>query len=446
MNEVNYLEAWNKVIKKLSENLKTPSIKLLFEPLSPSGVEGENFIVNHSEYFQKDFFEEYVPRIEEILSSCYGKKLKLKLIPAERTETIEVERKEDSLEQKKKTTFLNPRYTFENFVVGNNNKLCHAAAMAIAESPGKCYNPFFIYGGVGLGKTHITQAIGHYVAETHPNFIVKYATADSFMNEIVQAIHDNKILNFRNKYRKCEVLLIDDIQFIHGERTQEEFFYLFNALYESEKQIVITSDRLPNEIPNLEERLISRFGSGLITDIQPPDLETRIAILKKKIPNFNLSISNVPDNVIFYIASNITTNVRDLESALTKVVATSEFTKQPITLDFAKEVLKHIIKTEVKFTTSISEIFKAINSYFNISINDLKAKRRSKDIVIPRQIGMYLAKELTDLTYERIGEDFGGKDHSTVIHSWEKIRNLCQTDALIKSHVENLIKIIKKLS
>ena len=321
---------------------------------------------------------------------------------------------------------LNSKYTFETFVVGNSNRFAHAASLAVAESPSKAYNPLFIYGGVGLGKTHLMHAIGHLINENNSNLKVVYVTSEKFINELISAIKDDKNIEFRDKYRTVDVLLIDDVQFIAGkERTQEEFFHTFNSLHESNKQIILSSDRPPKEIKTLEERLRSRFEWGLIADIQPPDYETRIAILRKKADVDKL---NVPNEVLIYIATKIKSNIRELEGALLRVVAYTNLTNSNISLELAKEALKDLINIKNSKIITIEYIQETISNYFDLTIDIIKSQRRTQNIAFPRQIAMYLCRKLTDSSLPKIGEKFGGRDHTTVIHAYEKILNKIESD------------------
>lgn len=336
---------------------------------------------------------------------------------------------------------LNPRYTFENFVVGPSNRHAHAYSLAVAESPAKAYNPLFIYGGVGLGKTHLIQAICNHIKSKSQNIKIAYLPSESFTNELIGAIQRHSTSAFRQKYRNAELLVIDDVHFFAGrESTQEEFFNTFNALYDAHKQIVLSSDRPPKEIANLQERLVSRFGWGLTIDIQPPDLETRAAILKKKIEREPVS---VPDEVIFFIAQLIKTNIRELEGALVRTMAYSLMEEEPITLGLTKEVLKDLLREPKKLIT-IDFIQRCVSEEFGKSLQELKTKRRNKTIVLPRQVAMYLSRELTDLSLPEIGEFFGGKDHTTVLHSYNKIKEGLTKNGGLKERVERLIQIIKR--
>ncbi|GGI95030.1 chromosomal replication initiator protein DnaA [Alicyclobacillus cellulosilyticus] len=339
---------------------------------------------------------------------------------------------------------LNPRYTFETFVIGNSNRFAHAACLAVAESPSQSYNPLFIYGGVGLGKTHLMHAIAHRVKQRKPHLKVVYLSTERFMNEFIAAIRDNTTEAFRDRYRTVDVLLIDDIQFLaKKDGTQEEFFHTFNALHEAGKQIVITSDCPPRAIPTLEERLRSRFEWGLITDIQPPDLETRIAILQRKAKADGFLIH---DDVMAYIASQIDSNIRELEGALVRVIAYSSLVKQEITVDLAQEALKDLIAPNRPRPVTVSQIQKVVSDHFGIKPEDLIAKSRAKHVVVPRQIAMYLTRELTDLSLPKIGEAFGGRDHTTILHACEKVSEELKTNEELRRTVESLSEALRHLT
>jgi len=335
---------------------------------------------------------------------------------------------------------LNPKYTFDRFVVGSSNQFAHAACKAVADLPGGHYNPLFIYGGVGLGKTHLMHAIGMELAKRHPDLQVLYVSAESFVNELINSIRYERMPDFRQKFReRCGVLLIDDIQFIAGkERTQEEFFHTFNALHDSQRQIVVTSDKFPKDMPGLEERLRSRFEWGLIADIQPPDLETRVAILRKKADNNNL---NLPDDVAMFLASSIKSNVRELEGCLIRINAFSSLANMPITLDFAREVLKNII-SDREHQCSIESVQKAVAKHFKVGVSDLKSQRRIRTFAHPRQVAMYLCKKHTHTSYPEIGGKFGGKDHTTVMHACRKIEQLLKDDARLADDIATIEKTL----
>lgn len=335
-----------------------------------------------------------------------------------------------------KETALNSRYTFDTFVIGKGNQMAHAAALVVSEEPGVMYNPLFFYGGVGLGKTHLMHAIGNKMLEDRPDTKVKYVTSEAFTNDFINAIQTRTQEQFRQEYRNVDLLLVDDIQFFaNKEGTQEEFFHTFNALYDDGKQIVLTSDRLPNEIPKLQDRLVSRFAWGLSVDITPPDLETRIAILRNKADADQIDI---PDDTLSYIAGQIDSNVRELEGALARVQAYSQLMHQPITTDLAAEALKSLNLANASDAITIPVIQDRVANYFNVSLKDLKGKKRKKAIVMPRQIAMYLSRELTEASLPRIGNEFGGKDHTTVIHAYDKITESLKTDTELQKDIESL--------
>ena len=335
---------------------------------------------------------------------------------------------------------LNPKYTFESFVVGPSNRFAHAASMAVCDSPAKAYNPFFIYGGVGLGKTHLMHAVGQRAIQKFPKSKILYISSEEFTNQLISAIQNRSTVKFREKYRHVDILLIDDIQFIAGkESTQEEFFHTFNTLYDAHKQIVVSSDRPPKEIRALEERLVSRFEWGLVTDIQPPDFETRTAILKKKSERETIALS---DELFYFLAEKIKTNIRELEGALIRVVAYSRLVGKDISVEMAKEVLKDMIAEGEKKVT-IDLIQKKVSEYFDIKPSYMKAKNRSRAVAYPRQIAMYLSRELTDYSLPEIGDNFGGRDHTTVIHAYEKIENDLKDKDGLRGLVDKLIQTIK---
>jgi len=320
---------------------------------------------------------------------------------------------------------LNPRYTFDTFIVGTSNQFAHAACRAVAEAPSRSYNPLFIYGGVGLGKTHLMHAVGQYVLHHDPSLKLTYISSERFMNEMINAVRYDRILEFRERYRTVDVLLVDDIQFVSGkEGTQTEFFHTFNALYDAQKQIVLSSDRPPHEIPALEERLRSRFEWGLIADIQPPDLETKVAILKKKAESEAIPL---PDNVAIYIAGRIKSNIRELEGSLIRLIAYASLTGRELTLDLAQEVLKNVLDQDDRAIT-IETIQKFVSDYYQLKVGELKSRNNSKSIAMPRQIAMYLCKSLTHASLPEIGRSFGGKHHSTVIHSIKKVEEMRKRD------------------
>ena len=329
---------------------------------------------------------------------------------------------------------LNPKYTFKNFVVGAGNQFAHAACMAVAEQPGKTYNPLFIYGGVGLGKTHLLNAIGNHVAEK-TDLRIAYLTTEQFTNEVINSIRYDKMIDLRKRYRHIDMLMIDDIQFLVGkERTQEEFFHTFNSLYEGHKQIVLSSDRFPKDMPGIEERLRSRFEWGLIADLQPPDVETRIAILRKKSEDEGIKL---PEDVIQFLANTMKSNIRELEGSLVRLGAYASLTGQAITLEMAKNVLRDLIGDKKKIV-AMEDIQEAVCTQFHVKLAELKSRRRSKTLVHPRQIAMYLCRELTDASYPEIGRQFGGKDHTTIIHACRQVAKTKESDTALNTTIETL--------
>ncbi|HZJ33297.1 MAG TPA: chromosomal replication initiator protein DnaA [Vicinamibacterales bacterium] len=335
---------------------------------------------------------------------------------------------------------LNPRYTFDTFIVGPSNQFAHAACRAVAEAPSRSYNPLFIYGGVGLGKTHLMHAVGQYVLQHDRSLKLTYISSERFMNEMINAVRYDRILDFRERYRSVDVLLVDDIQFVSGkEGTQTEFFHTFNALYDAQKQIVISSDRPPHEIPALEERLRSRFEWGLIADIQPPDLETKVAILKRKAEGEAVPLA---DNVAMYMAGRFKSNIRELEGSLIRLIAYASLTGREISLDLAQEVLKDVIDQDAKAVT-IESIQKHISDYYQLKVGELKSRNNSKSIAMPRQIAMYLSKSLTNASLPEIGRSFGGKHHSTVIHSIKKVEEMRKTDHDFNNLISSFLQTFK---
>jgi chromosomal replication initiator protein len=335
---------------------------------------------------------------------------------------------------------LNPRYTFDTFIVGPSNQFAHAACRAVAEAPSRSYNPLFIYGGVGLGKTHLMHAIGHYVLQHHYPLKLTYISSERFMNEMINAVRYDRILDFRERYRTVDVLLVDDIQFVSGkEGTQTEFFHTFNALHDAQKQIVISSDRPPHEIPALEERLRSRFEWGLIADIQPPDIETKVAILKKKAETEGVPL---PDGVAMYMASRIKSNIRELEGSLIRLIAYASLQGRPLSLELAHEVLRNVIEHDERAIT-IEQIQKFVAEYYQLKLTELKSRNNSKSVAMPRQVAMYLCKSLTHASLPEIGRSFGGKHHSTVIHSIKKVEDLRKKNGDFNSLISNLLDSFK---
>ncbi|MFC4387776.1 chromosomal replication initiator protein DnaA [Gracilibacillus marinus] len=448
----NITDLWQNTLDNIKEKVSKPSYDTWLKNTTIEQIQEDTVIISAPNEFTRDWLEsKYTHIIAEGLYDITGAKLSVKFVIPESTKSLEME--QNNIEKKQTISkpsndsspksMLNDKYTFETFVIGSGNRFAHAASLAVAEAPAKAYNPLFIYGGVGLGKTHLMHAIGHYVLDHNPNAKVVYLSSEKFTNEFINSIRDNKAVNFRNKYRNVDVLLIDDIQFLAGkEQTQEEFFHTFNTLHEENKQIIISSDRPPKEIPTLEDRLRSRFEWGLITDITPPDLETRIAILRKKAKAEGLDI---PNEVMLYIANQIDTNIRELEGALIRVVAYSSLTNQDIDASLAAEALKDIIPNSRPKVITIQHIQEVVGKRYNVKLEEFSAKKRTKSIAYPRQIAMYLSRELTDFSLPKIGEEFGGRDHTTVIHAHEKISKLVSSDQQLNKDIESIIEQLKSM-
>ncbi|TCO78060.1 chromosomal replication initiator protein DnaA [Marinisporobacter balticus] len=438
-------EIWQKSLDLIKTELTEVSYNTWLKPIEPLSINGKTIVLAVANDFSKGILEaRYATLIINAIKQITSEEFKL-VFTVPGSETYLKASRAPSNNENNKDSFdalnLNPKYVFDTFVIGNSNRFAHAASLAVAESPAKAYNPLFIYGGVGLGKTHLMHAIGHFILGQNPNSKVVYVSSEKFTNELINSIRDDKNVEFRNKYRNVDVLLVDDIQFIAGkERTQEEFFHTFNALHESNKQIIISSDRPPKEIPTLEDRLRSRFEWGLITDIQAPDLETRIAILRKKA---EIEGIDVPNEVMHHIAKKIQSNIRELEGALIRIVAYSSLTNKDVTIDLASEALKDIFASSKPKQITVSLIKEVVSEHFCIKIDDFNSKRRPRSIAFPRQIAMYLCRELTDLSLPKIGDEFGGRDHTTVIHAYEKISKDIVSNSDIKTKIENAIKDIR---
>lgn len=443
-------DLWNKALAEIEKKISKPSFETWLKSTKAHSLKGDTLVIVAPNEFARDWLDSrYAHLIGETIYDITGEELTIKFIIPHNSNEEDIDLKQVTKKQRKlddeqvdfPQNMLNPKYTFDTFVIGSGNRFAHAASLAVAEAPAKAYNPLFIYGGVGLGKTHLMHAIGHYVIEHNPSAKVVYLSSEKFTNEFINAIRDNKADDFRNKYRNVDVLLIDDIQFLAGkEQTQEEFFHTFNTLHEESKQIVISSDRPPKEIPTLEDRLRSRFEWGLITDITPPDLETRIAILRKKAKAEGFDI---PNEVMLYIANQIDSNIRELEGALIRVVAYSSLINKEINADLAAEALKDIIPSSKPKVITIQDIQRVVGQHFNLKLEDFKAKKRTKSVAFPRQIAMYLSRELTDCSLPKIGEEFGGRDHTTVIHAHEKISTLLQTDVQLQKQIKEIQEKLK---
>ena len=432
---------WEKTLQLIKGEVSTASFNAFFKEIKPlKQISNELIFLAPNEFIQNILENRYLNLIESCVSQLSLKKYQIKFILDER-EIQDTNEEHKSNTIKKSYPNLNPKYTFDTFVIGNSNRFAHAACVAVAESPDKAYNPLFLYGGVGLGKTHLMHAIGHHIMCQQEDPKVVYVSSEKFTNELINSIKNDKNEEFRNKYRNVDVLLIDDIQFIAGkEGTQEEFFHTFNALHEANKQIIISSDRPPKEIPTLEDRLRSRFEMGLITDIQPPDFETRIAILRKKAQLENI---NVPNEVMTHIAKYIKSNIRELEGALTRVVAYSSLTNKNISLELATEALKDIISSPKSEEITVNIIKEKVSEAFNIKMDDFNSKKRTRTIAYPRQIAMYICRELTDLSLPKIGSEFGGRDHTTVIHAHDKISKDIEENQQIKEKIDKIISDLK---
>ncbi|ADL11553.1 chromosomal replication initiator protein DnaA [Acetohalobium arabaticum] len=443
MKKEDLTEIWQEALEIFKSELSKPSFKTWLKSTKLISVENDHAVIEVPNEFSKDWLEtRYSNLIKETISQLIDRKINIKFtIPTNKEEKLVNKKKKDKKtdnqeEDDNNPASLNPKYTFDTFVIGSSNRFAHAASLAVAEAPAKAYNPLFIYGDVGLGKTHLMHAIGHYIIEHNSDLKVVYVTSEKFTNELINSIRDDNTVKFRNKYRNIDILLIDDIQFLAGkERTQEEFFHTFNALHEANKQIIISSDRPPKEIPTLEERLRSRFEWGLITDIQEPDLETRIAILRKKA---TLEDLEVPNEVIVYIANQIHSNIRELEGALIRVVAYSSLTNKEITVELAQEALKDIISTTEAEEINIKLIQQIVANHYNLEIEDMKSRKRTRAIAFPRQVAMYLSRELTDSSLPKIGEKFGGRDHTTVLHAYNKIDDKKEEDIQFKNTIKTL--------
>jgi chromosomal replication initiator protein len=426
ITEVSY-NTWLRPLKVYDVTDHVITILINDERIGPPSI---NIIKNKYEILLK-------VSIEEIMNEAYDVKF---VLASQINSATKAEKPAMTRNQNTVTTFLNPRYTFDTFVVGGNNEFARAASLAVAENPGEIYNPLFIYGGVGLGKTHLMHSIAHFVLEQNPEAKVLYVTSEKFTNELIEAIQKKTTIQFREKYRSIDILLIDDIQFIIGkESTQEEFFHTFNTLHESKKQIIISSDRPPKEMLTLEDRLRSRFEHGLMADIQPPDYETRMAILKKK---EELDGYRIDEEVLRYIATNIKSNIRELEGALTKIVAFSRLKKRDLTLLLAEEALQDIISPNEKKIITPELIIDVVAEHYNITPSDIYSKDKSRSISYPRQIVMYLCRRLTELSVTEIGKVLGGRDHSTVLHGFDKISKDIKKDSSIHNTIDVLIKKI----
>lgn len=418
---------WSQCLSILKEKLGTPTFETFFKTSYPISLQNNRLKIAVPNKFTKERIEnKFIDNVRDALANMEHQKVQLEFTI---DETLEDSSKEEQVEiPRYQHTSLNNKFTFDTFVVGSSNHFAHAAALAVAEAPAKAYNPFFIYGGVGLGKTHLIHAIAHHVLQKWPHLKVVYLSAEKFTNEVIESLQKNVIEQFRKRYRGVDLLLIDDIQFIVGkERTQVEFFHTFNELYGASKQIVISSDRPPKQLPTLEDRLRSRFEWGLIADVQTPDLETREAILRKKAETDEI---HVPNDVITYIAERVPSNIRELEGTLNRVIAFCSLKQLPINLASSQEALKDILHNPSPKHITIPVIQKIVADYFGVTIEELKAAKRDQRVVKPRQVAMYLCREITGASFPHIGEEFGARDHTTVLHAYGKIQNLANDPSM----------------
>lgn len=435
---------WKQLMQGLEKSVNRQSYNYWLKPLRPAAYHNNTLLIEVPNHFSRDWLHErYAPLLKHSFENLAGREVAIKFLLAREVPEVEkyLAKPQDKLPAD--LSALNPKYTFDSFVVGNSNRFAHAASFAVANTPVKAYNPLFLYGGVGLGKTHLMHAIGHHIFGHHRRYRVAYVTSERFTNELINAIKNDQTPQFRSKYRNTDILLVDDIQFVAGkERTQEEFFHTFNSLYEDAKQIVISSDRPPKEIPMLEERLRSRFEWGLIADIQPPDLETRIAILRKKLQSEENGL--VPDETILFIADRIQANIRELEGAFIRVSAHASLNQSTVSPEKAAEILKDLLPPHQPKQITCALVQQAVAGYYKMRLEDLKAKKRTRSVAYPRQVAMYLTRELTTLSLPKIGDEFGGRDHTTVLHACEKINQQVQNDPNVQEIINELIRLIQK--
>jgi chromosomal replication initiator protein len=436
---------WHEVSARLQASLNETTYGIWFAQARGLELDDQAFVIGLPNDFTREQVEErFLGLVRAITQEVTGRECRVQLSVQAAPEAAAVVTVEPPTRRAGTEGQLNPKYTFDLFVIGSSNRFAHAAALAVAEAPAQAYNPLFIYGGTGLGKTHLMQAIAQYVSQHSGHMSARYVTSETFMNDFINSLRDKRIEGFKHRYRTYDLLLVDDIQFFEAkERIQEEFFHTFNSLYEQGAQIVLSSDRPPREIATLEARLRSRFEWGLITDVQPPDLETRIAILRKKVKTDQI---HVPDaEVLSFIAGRIESNIRELEGALTRVVAFSSLTGRPMTSELAQEVLKDVFPQGEAAQVTIQRIQETVSDRFGISLDELKSARRSQNIVYPRQVAMYLSRELTDASLPRIGKEFGGRDHTTVMHANAKIARRIREDRSVYNLVQELTARVKQV-
>ncbi len=444
---------WQNILTDIKSNINLPTYKTWFETIHPRSLKKNTLTVSVASSFAKEWLESrYLSLLNNSTKKIIGAGCKIKIItqPLDHSEEsllVDVEPlgfngKNEPNNRNSEEVLFNTKYTFDTFVVGSGNRFACTAALAVTENPGKTYNPLFIYGGVGLGKTHLLHAIGQYTKQLFPNLIVKYVSAEKFLNDFINALRYKNIISFKNSYRNNDILLVDDIQFLEEkEASQEEFFHTFNTLHDTNRQIVLSSDRSPRSIVTLEERLRSRFEWGLVTDIKPPDLETRMAILKKYSEREKITVS---DDILNLIAERVTSNIRELEGALTRVVAFSSLTNSKPDLDIAKNILKDILQENKEYKVRIQKIVKEVSKFFSIPINDILSAKRNKFISHARQLVMFLARELTSSSLPQIGKALGGRDHTTVIYGVTKITGLITKDRNVYMQIQEITNKIKK--
>jgi chromosomal replication initiator protein len=434
---------WTEVSERLRSALNESTYRTWFSETVGVDLSSESFTLRVPNDFTREWIEgHFLGLINAAVRDATGDERRIELV-IRKSKDGDRERSVPEPEPNPRVEGLNPKYTFDSFVIGSSNRFAHAAALAVGEAPAQAYNPLFIYGGTGLGKTHLLQAIGHYIGEHLRDLSVCYVTSERFMNDFINSLRDKRIEGFKQRYRTFGVLLIDDIQFLeHKERIQEEFFHTFNTLYEAGKQIVISSDRPPRQIATLEQRLRSRFEWGLMTDIQPPDLETRIAILQKKARTDGIQVGDA--ELMTFIAGRVSTNIRELEGALTRVVAFASLTGRAMTVDLAQDVLRDVFPQGEAAQVSIERIQDEVSERFGLSKEELIGDKRSQNIVYPRQVAMYLSRELTDSSLPKIGRHFGGRDHTTVIHATSKIARLIREDRSVYNLVQELTARVKQ--
>jgi chromosomal replication initiator protein len=441
-------KAWRESVEVVLQELTEPDLRQVVARLRPVAQRGDLLVVEVPNKLAADVVRERclesLRRALEDASRGELRRLTLTLPSAAQQELFPTPPMpaKPGVKPPTRRSALLPKYTFDSFVVGASNQFAHAASKAVANQPGDHYNPLFIYGGVGLGKTHLVNAIGHQILDAAEDSRVVYLSSESFMNELIAALRRDRMDEFKNRFRRVDVLIVDDVQFLAGrERTQEEFFHTFNTLYDSHHQIVLTSDKFPKEIPELEERLRNRFEWGLIADIQPPDIETRVAIVEKKAEIEGIEL---PQEVALFLATNIDSNVRELEGSLTRLGAFASLNKCSITVEFARQVLQNVLRDRADRAITIESIQKAVCDFFRIRPTDLRSKRRTRTIAVPRQVAMYLCRRFTDASFPVIGDRFGGRDHSTVIHAAQVIERRMREDAAFRATVERLERLLER--